>query len=133
MSSYTSDRNATVKQLRSEGWNEADVRELLRLASKLQRFAVAVCNGDFPADNGERLTETCVQCEGNWVPSFLRAGICGDCKATEKVEALAKHYGAVAHCGGDPRGYVVKLKLPSGAHNGWGGAEDGWCVAARES
>lgn len=29
---------------------------------------------------------------------------------------------------GDPRGYTVKLLLPSGKHNTWGGAEDGYGV-----
>ena len=28
----------------------------------------------------------------------------------------------------DPRGCCLKLLLPSGAYNGFGGREDGWCV-----
>ena len=31
----------------------------------------------------------------------------------------------------DPRGAVVKLILPSGKWNSWGGAEDGYCVPTR--
>lgn len=131
--SYAKDREATIVQLTRDGWKLDDIRTLLTLASRLQRWAVACCNGDYPADNGERATVQCKECERSWVPGFVRTGVCRDCLTEARVEALAKHYGAVAHCGGDPRGYVVKLKLPSGAHNGWGGAEDGWCVAARES
>lgn len=29
---------------------------------------------------------------------------------------------------GDPRGYTVKLLLPSGLYNTWGGKDDGWGV-----
>jgi hypothetical protein len=28
--------------------------------------------------------------------------------------------------GGDPRGYCLKITLPDGNYNTWGGAEDGW-------
>lgn len=28
--------------------------------------------------------------------------------------------------GGDPRGYCLKIIMPSGRHNTWGGAEEGW-------
>lgn len=29
---------------------------------------------------------------------------------------------------GDPRGYTVRVFLPSGAYNTWGGAESGWGI-----
>lgn len=32
---------------------------------------------------------------------------------------------------GDPRGACVKLILPSGRNNSWGGAEEGFCVPTR--
>lgn len=32
------------------------------------------------------------------------------------------------HFGGDPRGYTVKVKLPSGVHNTFGGSEEGYGV-----
>lgn len=30
--------------------------------------------------------------------------------------------------GGDPRGYCLKIGLPDGSYNTWGGAEEGWGV-----
>lgn len=51
---------------------------------------------------------------------------------TAKVEAYAKSVGMVATVGGDPRGYVVKVKWPdlgrNTPSNTWGGPEDGWGV-----
>ena len=34
----------------------------------------------------------------------------------------------IAEVGGDPRGYTLKLRLPSGKGNTWGGDECGWGV-----
>jgi hypothetical protein len=49
----------------------------------------------------------------------------------EQVEARVQRnvqaFGIVAHFQHDPRGAVVKLKLPSGRANDWGG-EGYWCV-----
>lgn len=47
------------------------------------------------------------------------------------IEAICKAWGLKARLDGDPRGYVVKLLLPSGRHNTWGGAECGWGVPAK--
>lgn len=44
---------------------------------------------------------------------------------------LAKVLGGTGiklNCGGDPRGYTIKLILPSGRYNTWGGADEGWGV-----
>ena len=45
-----------------------------------------------------------------------------------RIEALCTDLGIKADFGGDPRGYAVKLHLPGGAYNTWGGAESGWGV-----
>lgn len=47
---------------------------LMRYASTLQRLAVAQCNGDWPADNGQRLTKKCSLCGTSWVPSAITGG-----------------------------------------------------------
>lgn len=39
---------------------------------------------------------------------------------------LSDWYGDALKVGGDPRGYVVKIKLPSGRSNNWGG--EAWGV-----
>lgn len=49
-------------------------RKLMRHASTLQRLAVAQCNGDWPADNGQRKTAACPLCESSWAPSAITGG-----------------------------------------------------------
>ena len=49
----------------------------------------------------------------------------------KRMLAILKPYGFDATFGGDPRGFTVKLKLPSGASNTWGGSEDGYGVPQR--
>lgn len=36
-----------------------------------------------------------------------------------------------ADLSGDPRGYCLKLHLPDGSHNTWGGQESGWGIGSR--
>ena len=45
-----------------------------------------------------------------------------------KLERIGKKHGVKleATVTGDPRGYVLKVKMPLGDYNTWGGAEDGW-------
>ena len=45
-----------------------------------------------------------------------------------RITELCAPFDLVPHFGGDPRGYTVKLQLPSGAHNTWGGSEEGYGV-----
>ena len=52
-------------------------------------------------------------------------------RARQRIEAACKPWGIVPNCSGDPRGCVVKLLLPSGRWNSWGGKEDGFCVPVR--
>jgi hypothetical protein len=101
----------------------ADGRTMLRYAATLQRLAEAQCNGDWPADNGERRTVVCLGCEGGWAPvAMMRAPelakaegtgtntkYCPDCRTAFRVKRLAAQYGYLARVGGDPRGYVVQL------------------------
>ena len=84
-------------------------RKILRQAATLQRVAEAACNHelrDWERDSDER------------AEAALRRSIA-------ELPGLS-----IASIGGDPRGYVVKLKLPSGRGNTWGGDETGWGVPA---
>ena len=45
-----------------------------------------------------------------------------------RLRDLAAELGVRMDLGGDPRGYTVKIHLPSGASNTWGGRECGWGV-----
>lgn len=101
---------------------------LLRSAATLQRLAEAECNGDYPCDNGDRPVVFCSRCEAGYVRSHCRGGICDSCRVAERVDRLAKGYGLEAVHGGDPRGAVLKLIVPSGYTNDWG--QSGVCVPA---
>ncbi len=37
---------------------------------------------------------------------------------------------AIVLFNGDPRGYAVKFRLPTGVYNSWGGVEHGWGIPA---
>ena len=89
-------------------------QRLLRYAATAQRLSEAACNGDWPADNGERPTKECPECQGGWVASSFRRGVCPDC-AHERVvhqfvAAELPGWGVRLH--GDPRGCVLKVIPP---------------------
>lgn len=96
---------------------------LIRHATTHGHLAEAECNGP-----------------GDWVHSipYPRAGEIIDAhqKRIEKrqaqlearMAAICAELGLRADFGGDPRGYTVKVHLPTGASNTWGGREDGYGV-----
>ena len=45
-----------------------------------------------------------------------------------RITAICAELGLSPNFQGDPRGYTVKVALPNGAYNTWGGREDGWGV-----
>lgn len=86
----------------------ADVAaKLMRYGRTSSRLAVAECNRGMT--DAERKQD-----ERN------------DKRIKELVATFGKGFGVVL--GGDPRGYTVKLLVPSGAHNTMGGKEGGWGV-----
>ncbi len=105
------------------GYRAAQIaRKLLRHASTLQRLAVAQCNGDFPADNGERKTVQCSRCESGWHISAMRYDrtaettatdrrpmVCVDCRTQELVTAILSPLNLKPSFAGDPRGAVFVI------------------------
>ena len=102
---------------------------LLRDATTLQRLAEAQCNGDWPADNGQRPVEACAECKGLWAPSVLLKGRqCPDCRTEAHVRTLCADITRRLYPGrwveeeelppvapefsGDPRGCVLKIRIP---------------------
>jgi hypothetical protein len=80
--------------------------ELLRLADRLHRYAEAACNYQLTPAQEKRV-------------EHLEA----------RVQAICcDELGIGVKFNGDPRGYAVKLLLPSGDYNTWGGKEDGWGI-----
>lgn len=93
-------------------------RRLLRYATTLQRLSEAQCNGDYPADNGERKVEPCSKCGSLWVRSSMmkrKTGlVCKDCRTQELVTAALEGSGLEPFFQGDPRGAVLQL-VPAGS------------------
>ena len=79
---------------------------LYRLALKCERNALELCNTQDHVDQRDQLRK-----------SFDR---------------ICKKYGVElrAEIGGDPRGYCLKLHLPDGAYNTWGGRESGYGIGS---
>lgn len=101
--------------------------QLMRLGRAYGRLQEAFCNGDYPADNGQRETRLCDQCGLAWATESFRGGVCPDCRTEAKIRtACAGLPGSEPIFSGDPRGATVKLKLPSGRTDDWG--QVGVCV-----
>jgi len=83
-------------------------RAILRDAATMQRLAVEACNREL-TDGEKRQDDRCQL----------------------RIEAACTPWGIKPTFNGDPRGNVVKLLLPSGRWNSWGGKEDGYCVPTR--
>jgi len=98
-------------------------RLLMRHAKTHGNLAVAECNG--PGDYVNRIPYP----EAGHIYAEHQRRIE---KKTQQIEgriiAICAELGLVAILGGDPRGYTVKVKLPTGAYNTLGGREDGYGV-----
>ncbi len=46
----------------------------------------------------------------------------------KRIKEICAGFNLPVTLGGDPRGYTVKVKFPSGAYNTWGGSEEGYGV-----
>ena len=80
-------------------------KQLMKLARKHDRLQVCDCNVGL--SDKQRAQEKRIE---------------------DKVVELCGTFGFKVKFSGDPRGCTVKLILPSGRYNSFGGAEDGWGV-----
>ena len=83
----------------------AAAAKLITLATRAQRYNVLACNvGLTPRQE----------------------------KNAAHIDNQAQTVGAALHAtirtNGDPRGYALKILLPNGAYNTWGGVEHGWGI-----
>ena len=78
---------------------------LRRYARTLSRLAVRECNDGLTAQEQARKTRT-----------------------QRNAAAFAALYDMAVKVDGDPRGYVLKVLLPTGLYNTMGGASEGWGV-----
>jgi hypothetical protein len=107
------ERDAFIAGMAAAGVALDVSRAFLRLGTTLNRLAVAQCNGDWPADNGERKVLPCASCEMCWSPSVLRGPgkRCPDCRTTARAIALGREHGLEVIVQGDPRGAVLLVKV----------------------
>jgi hypothetical protein len=131
--SYQNERDQFIVHATRAGLSLDQTRGLLRHASTLQRLAVAQCNGDYPADNGERKVSECPICASLWVPATIKAAGCPDCRAARRVRAVLEGSPLEPEFHGDPRGAVLRLYLSTTPQADRGsGRERGIYVPARE-
>ena len=130
MSANQREREGFIAVCVKNGVTVDQARALLRMAATAQRLSEAQCNGDWPADNGERRTKLCPECQCGW--AILIKGVCPDCRIEQRIHEFIKRENmpVSARCEGDPRGYVIKLAFADGSYNTWGGRETGYGVPA---
>lgn len=109
---------------------------LMRLARVHGQLAVEECNGPEhlngpnPFDRGgptgqrERFEAERRRLMTEWETNLTQRQASND----RRIKELCADFKVPVKLGGDPRGYTVKLRLPSGAYNTWGGADDGYGV-----
>lgn len=135
------DREEFVAIMAAEGVGLDLARYLMRQATTLHRLAEASCNGDgHDHPEGPRHWVK-PDGSGTWCAVVLEPGIrrtgrrpfvtCPDCLSAEReadvVRVLQAAGGKLEPVfRGDPRGAVLKLKVPSGRTNDWG--RTGVCV-----
>lgn len=91
----------------------AMARNLMRKASTSERLANILCSVEMSEKRQARIEAE-------------------DERNDAAIKRICDAWGLVPVLSGDPRGYTVKVKLPSGRSNTWGGSEHGWGVPARE-
>lgn len=99
-------------------------RLLLRHAKTHARLAEESCNGH-PAQSSPTMpTDQLGKLQDAWDARIKRE----EERTEKRIREICAAFSLAVHFGGDPRGYTVKLKLPSGTYNSWGGSEDGYGV-----
>lgn len=93
------------------------VRDIMRIAQRLQRIAVRECNGHQTFD-------------GKWDEKAAARDERIELRLQSELTRIVKDCGVKPDFQGDPRGAVVKLQVPSGFYNDWG--RGGICVPTRE-
>lgn len=90
-----------------------DMEELMLLARRLARIAERQCNGHQTPS-------------GDWDEAAEKRDERAEGRIVARVRAILAPHGCEAVFSGDPRGAAVKVRVPSGATDDWGGV--GICV-----
>lgn len=86
--------------------------EFIRRAALSQRIAERLCSVEMSEDEQARVEKR-------------------DERNDAAITKLCEDHGFRANLSGDPRGYTVKIILPTGAYNTAGGASEGYGVPTR--
>ncbi len=128
--SYAKDREEFLILCDRDGIPADTARALMRYATTATRLAVASCNGDWPADGGaDRWPLRECGCGSLWAKESFRRDLCPSCRCDDLIKRACDAANLPFALSGDPRGCVVKVKLPTYKGNSWAG--DGMtCVPA---
>ena len=97
-------------------------RALLRLARTHGNLAVAECNGPPEYQQQYRIPD-----QGRinaWAADLQRRQE----RCEKRIRDICAGFNLPVTLGGDPRGYTIRVKLPSGAYNTWGGSAEGYGI-----
>lgn len=92
------DREQFVARLAQEypAMPPGDVADLagriMRHGATYARLQEAMCNGDFPADNGERRTKVCPKCGNGWAPASYVGDECPDCHRERLIAGICAQF-----------------------------------------
>lgn len=110
--SYQYDRGIFVEVMRNEGVPYGVSILVMRHANTIQRIAALECSVEMSEREAARVEKRAAACE-------------------RRIAEILAPYNVTADFSGDPRGCCVKVRLPSGRANSWGG--DGlYCVPSRD-
>lgn len=99
-------------------------RLLMRHAATHGRLEVESCNGH-PAQGSPTMPAAAInRLQDKWDARIEKR----EAQIERRITEIAAELGLTVDFGGDPRGYTVKLHLPNGAYNTWGGKESGYGV-----
>jgi hypothetical protein len=121
---YSKERDEFIAVCQRNGIDVTTSRKLLSLSKSHKRIQVAICNG--PGRCVNYLTQ---------VDEVYRKHeeICAidEARVEKRIKEIADRINLKIDCGGDPRGYTVKIHFPDGSYNTWGGVESGYGIPQR--
>ena len=125
--SYIREREAFVAKCIAGGLTEHWARTMCRHATTATRLAVAGCNGPEWADNPYIPADVFSKRMDRWQRSLDRA----DALCEGRIKRICERCGINVMLQGDPRGAVVKVRIPGVSGDDWG--DPSWlCVPAPE-
>ena len=128
---YQKERDEFIAAMTEAGVPLHSCMIVLRNASTLDRIANENCSSEWAEKRNAADAARCPNCQQEGYEGKQPFRPCAECRAETRIRAALNGSGVTADFSGDPRGYVVKLHLPSGKYNTFGGLESGYGVPTR--